>query len=98
MRASGLPAIAYHNHIPTMGEWGWVLGINLPSIETEKIKEKAGQLKFSDIDSRFLNDEAMLSMLNFGKGIFDKMNDIKVNDELDLALYFYYRNGSWDLY
>ena len=35
---------------------------------------------------------------DFGKGIFDKMNDIKVNDELDLALYFYYRNGSWDMY
>jgi spermidine synthase len=98
MRAGGLPAIAYHNHIPTLGEWGWVLGINLPTIETDTIKEKVGQLRFSDIDSRFLNNEAMLSMLNFGKGIFDKMDDIKVNDELDLALYFYYRNGSWDMY
>ncbi|MEM7351305.1 MAG: polyamine aminopropyltransferase [Acidobacteriota bacterium] len=31
MRAAGLEAVPYHNHVPTMGEWGWVLGQRGPA-------------------------------------------------------------------
>lgn len=98
MHAAGLPAIAYHNHIPTLGEWGWVLGVNSNSLTSEQLKERAEALKFSDISTRFLNEEAMLSMLNFGKGVMAGMDSIKVNDELDLSVYHYYLNGQWDFY
>lgn len=97
MQAANLPSIAYHNHIPTMGEWGWVLGMN-SSIESKQLHEKAKRLTFTHLSTRFLNQDAMLSMLHFGKGMMEDFDKIKINDELDLALYYYYLNGKWEFY
>jgi spermidine synthase len=98
MRAAGIPAIAYHNHIPTLGEWGWVLGMNAPDIKSRELKNRLANLSFVEIDTRYLNQEAMLGMLSFGKGFFEQLEEIAVNDELDLAVYHYYRDGAWDIY
>jgi len=98
MQAAGLPAISYHNHIPTMGEWGWVLGINSKQIDEKQLKTKTASLNFKEISTRFLNQDAMLSMLNFGKDVFADFDEIKVNDELDLSVYHYYLSGEWDVY
>ena len=40
----------------------------------------------------------MLSMLNFGKGVMDQLEEISISEELDLAVHRYYREGAWDLY
>ncbi len=98
MRATGIPAIAYHNHIPTLGEWGWVLGMNAPDMESNALKENLSKPGFDNIQTRFLNKEAIISMLHFGKGIFDQYEEISVNDELNLSVYHYYRDGAWDIY
>jgi spermidine synthase len=98
MRAAGLPTIAFRNHIPTMGEWGWVLGKNSPGLSSDSLREQALGLTFGHVETRFLNQEGMTYMLSFGKGLMEKLDTIKVNDEFDLALYFYYQDGSWDLY
>jgi spermidine synthase len=98
MRAAGLPAIAYHNHIPTLGEWGWVLGVNADHLNDNTLKEIVLKLDFSHLSTRFLNNEAMLAMLHFGKGTLNMLEDIEINDELDLATFHYYREGRWDLY
>ena len=57
-----------------------------------------GQITFKNVNTRFINQEAMLSMINFGKGTFDEFAEIKINDELDLNLYHYYRQGTWGIY
>ena len=98
MRTAGIPAIAYHNHIPTLGEWGWVLGMNAPNIQSSELKNQLANLSFDEIDTRYLNQEAMRGMLSFGKGFFERLEEISVNDELDLAVYHYYREGAWDIY
>ncbi|MFQ5772060.1 MAG: spermidine synthase, partial [bacterium] len=98
MRAIGIPAIAYHNNIPTLGEWGWVLGMNAPNVESNTLKAHLTELSFADIETRFLNHDAVMSMLYFGKGMFDHFEEIVVNDELNLSLYQYYRDGAWDIY
>ena len=98
MRSVGVPTVAYHNHIPTLGEWGWVLSMNAPNIAASQLKLQLTKLEFSDIETKFLSRDAMLSMLHFGKGILDGLEEISVNDELDLAVFQYYRDGSWDLY
>ncbi len=98
LRASGLPAVALHNHIPTMGEWGWALGLKAPGVGTEELKKRLAGLRFADLETRFLNQNAMYSMLNFGKGILDDLDEIRVNSELDLPLYRYYQRGEWDFY
>ncbi|HFE63947.1 MAG TPA: spermidine synthase, partial [Caldithrix sp.] len=96
--SAGFAAIAYHNQIPTLGEWGWVLGVNVPGLTTDQLKDALENLDFSDIPTRFLNTDAMISMVHFGKNTFADLPNIKVNDELDLKLFQYYRNGTWDLY
>ncbi|MFQ5582998.1 MAG: polyamine aminopropyltransferase [Calditrichia bacterium] len=98
MRAAGMPAIAYHNNIPTLGEWGWVLAMNSRQVDEADLKEALSKMNFEGLETRFLNRDAMISMLHFGKNVFKNIDEIKVNDELDLALFHYYDKGSWDLY
>ena len=98
VRAAGLTAVAYRNHVPTLGEWGWVLGVNAPQWTPETLKQRLLAADYSQVETRFLNRDAVVSMLHFGKGVFDGLEDIAVNDGLDLALYQYYKQGAWDFY
>ena len=98
MRAAGMPAVAYHNNIPTMGEWGWVLAMKTRRISSEQLKTALANLSFAHIRTRFLNQDAMLSMLLFGKGSLEQLDSIEINDEHDLAVYRYYQQGRWDVY
>ena len=98
IRATGIPAIAYHNHIPTLGEWGWVIGIHAAEFTPALLKKKLSLLEYDSITTRYLNQDAMVSMLHFGKGVLDELDKITIGDELDLAVYQYYRQGAWDIY
>ena len=62
------------------------------------LKKRLSRLNFDDLPTRFLNQDAMLSMLNFGKDTMEGLKGISVSDELDLAVYHYYQEGAWDLY
>jgi len=105
VRAAGFVAVPYHNHVPTLGEWGWVLGVRVGrspaaggALEAEALRSRLSRLRFEDVGTRFLNGDAMLSMLYFGKGILDDLDTIAVSDESDLAVFSYYRDGAWDMY
>ena len=100
MRAAGLVTLPYHNHIPTMGEWGWVLGVNSHKVHQREIKQKMVICDYSRIDTRFLNNAAVTAMVNFGKGILDEkqLEEIKVNRESKPVLHEYYQKGMWALY
>ncbi|KPA17466.1 spermidine synthase [Candidatus Magnetomorum sp. HK-1] len=98
IQAADFVTLPYHNHIPTMGEWGFVLGMRKIDITSEKLKERAEQLKFSDISCRFINNNGMLSMIYFGKGILDQINTVKLNTQLNPVLHQYYLSGNWGVY
>ncbi len=100
VRAAGFTAIAYHNQIPTMGEWGWVIGINIKSRAEADLKKQILTIAFDDIKTKFINRNAMISMINFGKGILDSDHEgiIKVNTEINPVLYRYYASGTWEMY
>ena len=55
---------------------------------------------FTHIPTRFLNRDAMISMVHFGKGVLDSesLEKIKVNTESNPILYRYYLAGSWGMY
>ena len=98
-------AVPYHNHVPTLGEWGWVLGVRVGSrpatggdLDPEKLRARLVGLEFGGLETRFLNRDAMHSMLYFGKGFLDDLDAVTVSDESDLAVFHYYRDGAWDLY
>ena len=100
VRKSGFSILPYHNQIPTMGEWGWVLGVKDSVIDEQELKTLSMNLHFEDIETRFINNDAMVSMVHFGKDIMDgeSLDAIQVNTELNPVLYRYYHQGTWDMY
>lgn len=100
MQAAGLTTLPYHNQVPTLGEWGWVLGVNYKDADLNLLKKIVSSFEFKDIDTRFLNHGAMISMIYFGKGMFEPelVDSIKVNRISDPVLLNYYHKGSWGIY
>jgi spermidine synthase len=98
IEAAGFSAIPLHNQIITMGEWGWVLGVNA-DISDEGIKTKLGNSNFENIDTRWLNNESINLITSFGKDFFKQNTDsVKVNKIHGPVLYHYFLKGDWDLY
>ena len=95
LKAAGFHVVPYHNAIPTMGNWGWHLGMKAEVISETDLKRRALALDFSDVETVFLNHEAMAGMLHFWKGMFDGISDVAVNTELAPVVDRYYREGEW---
>lgn len=100
IQTAGFRVLPYHNQIPTMGEWGWVLGVRDSDGRETGLKERAMALDFSHIPTRFLNRDAMIAMVHFGKGVLDPalLSGIRINSRIQPALYRYYLAGNWGMY
>ncbi|PIE71218.1 MAG: spermidine synthase [Deltaproteobacteria bacterium] len=100
MAAAGFQVAGYRNHIPTMGEWGWVLGVPETGGRRLQLRARLLDLTFDGIPTRWLSRDAMISMLHFGKGLMEPavLADTEVNREQDPILYRYYREGDWGVY
>jgi spermidine synthase len=98
MQAAGFSTLPYQNSVPSMGQWGWVLGVKQKVMSAPHLKKNLTALKFADIETHFLNQDAMISMAHFGKGLFEKAGQIEPNTQFDHNILKYYRQGSWDLY
>lgn len=95
MKSAGFNTLPIHNQVMTLGEWGWVMGTkNMPS---EVLKDKLRKLEFNNIETRWINKEAMLQITSFGKD-FVESKDLEINTINNPVLYQYYMNGNWDLY
>ena len=98
MAAAGFSTAPFHNQIPTMGEWGWVLAVRARELPEAGLRRQLGALKMESVDSRFLNNQALQAMFLFGKGMLDQQQEVAVNSEVNPVLYRYYSRGSWDVY
>jgi len=98
IQSAGFTTLPMHNAIPTLGQWGWILAVDNTLISPDVLKKMAGQLTFDTVDTRFINQEAMISMINFGKGVFDVKDDIRINTSPQPVLYRYYHQGTWGIY
>jgi spermidine synthase len=100
IREGGFSILPYHNQIPTMGEWGWVIGARRDDITEKGLKKLIVAKDFTSIETRFVNNDAVISMIYFGKGILaaESMDVIDVNTELNPVLHRYYLSGSWGMY
>lgn len=98
MAAAGFETLPLHNHVLTLGEWGWILGQKEEWTQGD-LKQRAQALSFEKPETQWLNQEAMLMMSSFGKDIYFEVKDsIKTNHIQDPVLYRYYLEGNWDLY
>ncbi|HIE42360.1 MAG: polyamine aminopropyltransferase [Nitrospinaceae bacterium] len=98
MQAAGFSTLSYQNSVPSMGLWGWNIGVRQKAMPAQRLKQELTALEFSNIETRFLNQDAMISMTHFGKGLFEKANQIEPNTQFNHNILKYYRQGSWDLY
>jgi len=98
MQAAGFSVLSYQNSVPSMGQWGWQLGIRKKAMSADLLKQKLTMKKFSNIETQFFNQDAMISMAHFGKGLFEKEGEIEPNTQFDHNILKYYKHGSWDLY
>ncbi|MCP4411039.1 MAG: polyamine aminopropyltransferase, partial [Gammaproteobacteria bacterium] len=97
MESAGMSVLPYHNQIPTLGEWGWCMGMRKDVVTNERLKKELLKIDLT-IPTTFLNKDAIVSMVHFGKGVLDKEEDIEVNTILNPVLVKYYKKGSWDVY
>ena len=47
MAEAGFSVLPYHNHVPTLGEWGFVLGVDVGLLEATALKENCARIVFS---------------------------------------------------
>jgi spermidine synthase len=98
MEAAGFSTVPYQNSVPSMGQWGWVIGVRHEAMPAQRLKQELLTLEFADIETRFFNRDAMISMAHFGKGLFEKEAQIEPNTQFDHNILKYYRQGNWDVY
>ena len=98
MQAAGFSILSYQNSVPSMGQWGWQLGVRKKVMSADLVKQKLTMIKFQNIETRFFNQDAMISMVHFGKDLFGKEGEIESNTQFNHNILKYYRQGSWDLY
>ncbi|RZT00004.1 polyamine aminopropyltransferase [Aquimarina brevivitae] len=100
MNASGFTTVPMHNQVISMGEWGWVLGVKNNKISNEQLKSKLRSFDFKNVDTKWINAEAMQLITSFGKSSFfnKDTNTVEINKINNPVLYQYYLKGNWDLY
>ncbi len=98
MDSAGFTTLPIHNHIVTLGEWGWVIGAKNTS--KSKLLHDARSINFDNVETEWLNAEAMQLMTSFGKNIYPlhHKDSIFINKIHEPVLYKYYLDGNWDLY
>ena len=69
-----------------MGEWGWIIA--------GKKTFELGPMNFDKIPVKWINDDAMKMMVNFGKINVDTTG-IQVNTISNPVTYRYYKSGNW---
>lgn len=97
LKEADFQVVPMHNQVLTMGEWGWVLGIK--ENQELPLKPILRNMEFEEVQTQWLNKEAMSLITSFGKDFFtDSTEAIEVNTIQDPVLYRYYLKGNWDLY
>jgi len=97
MQSAGFTTVPLHNQVITLGEWGWIIGAK--GISREDLLEILRGLNFDQIQTKWINHQAMTLITSFGKDFFNYSKDpIEVNTIHNPVLYKYYLKGKWDLY
>jgi len=96
LEEAGFNTLKLHNQVPTLGEWGWILGAR----EKERnLKAEVRKADLEEIETVWLTNEAFTLISSFGKEVLPKnWTEIKTNRLHDPVLYKYYNKGRWDLY
>ena len=65
VRAAGFGVIPYHDHVPSFGEWGWMLAWR-SGLPEEAMRARLSRLEGFDMPLRYLTPEVLRASLAFG--------------------------------
>lgn len=95
MASAGFHTLPMHNHVLTLGEWGWVIGAK----EQRDLKTDLSRISLGELNTRWLTDSALKGLISFGKNVFrGDQRSVEINRIHAPVLYKYYLKGRWDLY
>ena len=91
LNAAGFHTIRLHNHVPSIGPWGWI-------IASEKVIKKEALFKkpYHFEKCQWLSEEALQLLTSFGKPVTILNEDINTID--NPLLYKSYIQGTWDIF
>lgn len=93
LKTAGFQTVAFHNQVLTLGEWSWTLGTKAHT--SSELKSKLESADFEAFNTRWLNQEAMQMMLNFGKPS-RVLGQVEVNSIAHPVLYKLYLQGNYE--
>lgn len=96
IRSSGLSTLRMRNHVPTMGEWGFVIASG--SLSHEELRKRLLELNIDGGKTRWLTTSVLPALVSFGKRPAATDEEIKVNTLRDPVLHRYFEEGDWGLY
>ena len=97
IRSAGFYTVPLHNQIPTLGEWGWIVGAK--QIDESTLTKRIQNIDLQNIKTLWLNKESLKLITSFGKPIIPiDTAKIQVNSIQNPILYQYYLKGNWDTY
>lgn len=92
MESAGFHILPLHNQVISLGEWGWTVGSVV--LKSDELRQRCEGMEFKDIDTRWLNQEAMNMMMSFGKP-YTIAGSIEVNTLKNPVIHQYYNAGTW---
>jgi spermidine synthase len=95
MDEAGFATLPLHNHVISLGEWGWVYG---QKSTKGSVVIKTFQEAKIEVPTRWLNTSGLELITSFGKDMPPLDEEDPVNKIQDPELYRLYLNGNWDLY
>jgi len=98
LQSANFTTVPMHNQVISMGEWGWIIGSKENNLSKEVLKKRLQSINFSNIETKWINNEAMQLLTSFGKKTLLDSKEIDINKIHNPVLYKYYLKGNWDLY
>lgn len=95
MKAAGFHTLPTHNHVLSLGDWGFIIGSK--AFTQEEMKYSLRNNNLTGVETKWLNKEAMTLITSFGKDPVD-LSKLEVNTTTKPVLHDYYLHGRWDLF
>jgi spermidine synthase len=96
IQASGFGTLRLRNHVPTMGEWGFILASQ--KIDSHELERRYLLIKVDEKRTKWLNNNVLKALISFGKSHVDPEFKPGVNNLTDPLLYRYFEASDWGLY
>jgi spermidine synthase len=96
IQAAGFGTLRLRNHVPTMGEWGFILASK--QIKSSELTERYLAIKVDEKSTKWLNNNVLKALISFGKSHIDPEFKPGVNNLTDPVLYRYFEDSDWGLY